>query len=475
MALARLSLARPQNLGVVVALVALALAACAHSGSTPTPISSSSPTPIATGTIRPGCASVTSGVAYLPDGGNGAGFSGIQQVHFEDFNGNLCATTVVFTVAFAGPVGPFWIAPDDSVALAAYSATNGPPFTLIQDVFGASQAGLVPVGAGYDVTTPPTPVPSTTPTAFPSPLPVLSDVASITTIGSGSASDGLIGGIGDGFLGLTSLTNAPPQFGGFVPFPGSSPNPGDGLRPNLALSSDSTVFLARGPSDVIAYSIQVVGTGYQFTTTAFSTALGYGAGRLLRGTGAMAINPTSASHAILLQAPGGNDVSLVTNLPTDFTGAPPLTLPSRPHSVAITNAGSIAAIGADNGVYVVMQANGVILKLVPPFAPNPSDPKANAPTFVGCDGHTYRMTNVTSVRISADQHYLIIVGQPPTQSCASGYDSSLIAVPFNPTTGGTPSPAPSPSPGTSPSPVPTMYTANGLVKQPVDSDYLIVR
>jgi hypothetical protein len=124
------------------------------------------------------------------------------------------------------------------------------------------------------------------------------------------------------------------------------------------------------------------------------------------------------------------------------------------------------------------------LGFVQPFAPNPSDSRANAPLFIGCDGNKYRMTKVTSVRLSSDQKYLIIVGSPPGPNCPGGLNTSLIALPFNTTTGVQPTPspvptrAPTPVPPATPSPLPTaaptMFTQNGLINQPGDTDYLIV-
>jgi len=63
-----------------------------------------------------------------------------------------------------------------------------------------------------------------------------------------------------------------------------------------------------------------------------------------------------------------------------------------------------------------------------------------------------------------------------------------VALPFDTTTGVQPTPSPTPSPGPSvtpspnpsssptpsPSPIPTQFTANGLITQPHDTDYLIV-
>jgi hypothetical protein len=199
----------------------------------------------------------------------------------------------------------------------------------------------------------------------------------------------------------------------------------------------------------------------------------------------MALNPADSGYGIVIQAPALNSVSALTNLPSAIDVGSILSLPSTPRSVTIATAGNIAIVGADDGFYVLNGAKTGGLGYVRPFAPNPADPRANAPMFIGCDGNKYRMTNVTSVRLSADQKYLVIVGSPPGQSCPGGLNTSLIALPFNTATGVQPTPSPvptkgpTPQPPATPSPVPTaaptMFTQNGLINQPGDTDYLIVR
>jgi hypothetical protein len=456
-------------LGVAVAIFALALAACSKSGGTsPTPNPSASPTvnPSATPT-PPGCVGVANGIAYVPDGGGGT-FHGVQVSHFEDSTGFLCPASQVINVPFAGPVGAFALASDASTALAALSTGSGPPFTRIQDVFGASTGNLIPVGATYDVTASPSPVPSTTPT--PVGVSTLTDVNSINIVGTGSVSVGLIGGPGAGVLGLTSLTNAPPQFGGFVPFQGGTPDPGPGNRPIVTLGPNGTDAIVRGPNDALAYSISIVATGYQFTISSIDVTIGYGGSTNLRGVGGILFDPADTGKALVIQAPGANGVTLLSGLPGVFNHLANLTLASRPHSLAIATGGVVAVIGADNGFYIVKGLDQGTLTLVTPFAPVVGDAFANAVSFVGCDGATYKMTNISSVGFSLDQKYLIVVGTPPTQHCTSGNNSSLIAVPFNTADGTKPTPAPSISPVP-----PQLFTANNIVTRPADTDYVTVR
>jgi len=449
---------------VAVALFALALAACSKSGSTPSPTPTATPTVNPSATAAPaGCLGFSGGVAYIPDGGGGT-FHGIQVVHFEDSTTNLCATSAIVAVPFAGPVGAFGVSSDGSTALAALSTGAGPPFTRIQDVFGASSGNLIPVGATYDVTAVPSPTPS------PAGASTLTDVNSIGIVGTGSVSVGLIGGPGVGVLGLTSLTNAPPQFGGFVPFQGGVPDPGPGSRPIVLVASSTTAALARGPSDVLVYSISLVTTGYQFTIMAADTTLGYGVATNLRGSGGIMFDPADASKALVLQAPAANNITLVTSLPTALNHTSTLLLGSRPRSVTIATGGAIAVVGADNGFYIIQGVDTGTLSVVAPFAPVAGDLLANAPSFVGCDGATYKMTNVSSVGISLDQKFLVVIGTPPTQHCASGNNSSMIALPFN-TVNGT---QPTPTPSVSPVP-PQLFTANNIVTRPADTDYVTVR
>lgn len=461
------TLARPRNLGVAVALFALALAACSKSYGTPTPTPTASPTvnPAATATPA-GCLGFAGGIAFVPDGGGGT-FHGVQVIHFEDSTTNLCATASVVAVPFAGAVGPFGIASDGSTTLAALSTGAGPPFTRIQDVFGAATGNLIPVGATYDVTQAPTPTPSVTPT--PIGASTLTGVNSVSVLGTGSVSVGLIGGPGVGVLGLTSLTNAPPQFGGFVPFQGGVPDPGPGDRPIVLINASTTVALLRGPNDMIVYGVTLVASGYQFQINGVDTTLGYGNAVTLRGAGGVYFDPADASKALVLQSPGSNGITLLTTLPDSISKNASLVLPSRPHSATIATGGVIAVVGADNGFYIVTGIDSGTLALVAPFAPVVGDAFANAPSFIGCDGATYKMTNVSSVGFSADQKYLVIIGTPPTQHCVGGNNSSMIALPFNTLNGTQPTPTPSISPG------PAQFTANNIVTRPADADYVTVR
>lgn len=469
-----LTLLRPKNLGVAVALVALALAACSHNGSTPNATVTPTPSPNASSTPA-GCVEVANGTAFIPDGGSGGIFHGVQVVHFEDSNANLCGVAAVLQVPFASAVGPLGVATDGTVGQVALSTTGGSTFTQIEDVFGVSAASLIPAGATYDVTQVPTAAPSSSPTPTPSTPVTLSDVNSISILGSSSASVGLIGGIGAGILGMTSLANAPPQFGGFIPFTGASPNPGTGNRPIVQVAPTPSSALARGPNDLLSFSVGIVATGYQFALSAVDTTLGYGSAHNLRGSGEIAISPADATRALIAGAPGSNDVTLITNLPTQITKTSTITLGSRPHSIAISTGGTIAAVGADNGIYIIQGVNTSSISLVGAFKPNPVDSTANALSFTGCDGHTYLLTNVTSVGFSLDQLYLIAVGSPPGQFCTNGYDSSLVAIQLNTATGIPPTPAPVSTASPVATAGPTQFTANGIVTRPADTDYVIVR
>jgi hypothetical protein len=460
-------------MGVAVALVALALAACSHNTS-PTPAATASPSPNPSSTPA-GCIEVANGTAFIPDGGAGGAFQGVQVVHFEDSNSNLCGVSTVLLVPFNGAVGAMGVAADGSTGQVALSSSGGVTYTQIEDVFGVAAASLIPAGATYNVTQYPTASPSSSPSPTPSQSPTLSDVNSVSILGTSSASVGLIGGPGMGILGLTSLANAPPQFGGFIPFNGASPDPGAGNRPIVQVAPTPSSALARGPNDLLAFSVGIVATGYQFQIQAFDTTLGYGTSHNLRGSGAMAISPSDTTRALIAGAPGPDDITLITGLPYAITKSSTITLASRPHSVAISSGGAIAAVGADNGIYVIQNVNTTSISLVAAFKPNPADSNANALSFTGCDGRTYLLTNVSSVGFSLDQLYLVAVGTPSGQVCPNGYDSSLVAIAFNTASGAPPTPAPNPSPSPSSTPGPTQFTANGIVTRPVDTDYVIVR
>jgi hypothetical protein len=460
-----------------VAVVALVLAACSHSsspspGATPTPGSSFSPGPSASPCIN------TNGVAYVPDGANNGAAHGVQVVHFEDNSGLLCgaATAVPQLVTFNAPVGPFVVSPDGSVALALLQNSAG-AFTFVQDVFDVSAANPIPVGGYYDVSMLPTAVPSASPTPAVSPAPIVPDAYSLSIFGSSTQSEGLTTGpAAAGVLGITSLTNAPPQFGGFAPYSSGT----GGARTTVHIVTDAsgnTSALVRGPNDILAYSVQIVPTGYQFTQTARDATLGT-AGQALRGNGNFAIDPADATRALLANTTSATNVlTLVTGLPSKITISSQIALPSAPHSVAFTSNGKYALVGTDAGILVVVGVSSTSLAIVAPFAPSGSSGQADSPAYTDCNGTARNLVNIASVGQSLDAAYLVALSRGVT-GCPSGYDGTLVALPFNPTTGSTPSPAPSTSPVPSASPMtpaPKMFTQNNVFAPPVNADYLNVR
>jgi hypothetical protein len=150
-------------------------------------------------------------------------------------------------------------------------------------------------------------------------------------------------------------------------------------------------------------------------------------------------------------------------------------VPSTPHSVVITPNGQYAIVGTDAGLYVVNGVNGGALTPVAPFAPGPVS-GVSSPAFVGCDANPHTLLNVASVGFSLDAKYLIALGTGSGVSCASGNNSSILAIPFNESTGSTPSPSPTVAPATSPSPSPnpTLFTQNNVITPPTNADYLVV-
>ena len=502
--MARFNLTRPRTLGLLLAVVSLGLAACSKSGSSPTP----SPSAVASATAIPSniptaltsACGATSGIAYEPDGGNGGAFKGVQVTHFEDNSGNLCGAPAATPpgVAFSSAVGGIAFAVDTSVAVALLQNSAG-GYTLAQDVFGANVGSIVPVGAPYDLSNnPPTPVPSgsasPSATASPTSAPLLSDGESIAVLGGSSNAVALTAGLAaagspNALVALTSLTNAPPQYGGAVPFTGSSytlktaPNVSRSIV-RINISSDSTgalriTALARGPQDLLAFNVTTVGTGYQFDAQADDATLG--SNTTLRGNGAIAFSPADGSRALVGGTTSGanSQLTLVTGLPAKITSASTLTLPGNIRSIAIASGGGIGVVATDVGIVVVKGIDAGTLTIVPPFAPSSSSALASAPTYRTCSGTQAALNNVSSIGLSVDTRYLVALGTTAGVSCPSGYNSSLVAVPFNPATGTLPSPAPTvaPSAGASstPSPSPTMFVQNNVIAPPTGADYLFVR
>lgn len=491
----------------MLAVASLGFAACSKNGTSPSPVPSASasatgvPSNVPTALISP--CGATNGIAYEPDGGNGGAFTGVQVTHFEDNAGNLCGTTAGPAatppgVAFSSAVGGIAFAVDTSVAVALLQNGSG-GYTLAQDVFGANVGSIVPVGTPYDLSkNPPTPAPngsaSPSATSSPSNAPLFADGQSIAILGGSSSAVALTAGLAasgspNALVALTSLTNAPPQYGGAVPFSGSSytlktiPNvPRSIVRINLTSDSSGLLritALARGPQDLLAFNVTTVGTGYQFDAQADDATLGSSV--TLRGNGAIAFSPTDGSRALVGGTTSGanSQLTLVTGLPSKITSASTLTLPGNIRSIAIASGGGIGVVATDVGIVVVKGVDAGTLSIVPPFAPSTSSGMANAPLYRTCSGALAALNNVSSVGFSVDTRYLVALGTTAGVSCASGYNASLVALPFNPATGLTPSPAPTvvPSPGASaaPSPAPTMFVQNNVIAPPAGADYLYVR
>jgi hypothetical protein len=478
------------RLGVAATLLLAAAAACSKSSVSATSSATTSPTATAT--------PATIGVAYLPDGGNGGAFRGIQFVHFEDTSGNLLPapsnSATPPAVTFSAPVGPLAFSKDASVAVAALN--DGTGFTQIQGIFGVTTANLVPAGLPYITSVPPSPTaaPSVTPpaTAAPTSTPqadaVVSDVRGISIFGSSTAAVALLQGNPAGFLGVSSLTQVPPLFSGFYAFnaAGAVATPAPGAHQFIATAAvgsgttDSVGnpilgnALVRG-SDLFALQITVVNNGYGFRIVAEDPGLGVNpVAAAQRGSGAMAFSPSDPTRALIAQAPGVNDVTLVTGLPTKITRTATITLPSRPHSVAIATGGAMAVVGTDNGYYVIGGVNSATPTLLVPTSPGiygtGTGSSTNAPSYVGADGATHNLTNITSVAFSGDGKYLVLLGSLTPNSTGGGTTGTLVALPFNQTAGAAATPTPSAT--TTP---PQSFTQNNFYAPAVDQDLLVVR
>jgi hypothetical protein len=477
--------------GFGLAAASLAFAACGGHSSTPTPVSTATAAPTPTGSspasLQSPCAS-TLGVAYEPDGGNGNGFDGIQVTHFEDNNQHLCGAVVPAStpgvVHFPEPVGPVAFSEDvtDAVALLYNGSTNG--YSYAQDIFGASVAQLVPVGQAYNLSVAPTPQPSTSATLTPA---LINDATSVSIVGDSSLGVALFvspSSSPQSIVALTSLQNAPPQYGNSVPFVGSTntlKNPSSTSFGNIVSYTDSsgaTTALVRGQTDLLAVGVTTTAIGYQFNIASEDTNLGSGLAR--RGYGAMALSPVSAARALVggTSAGASNRLTLVTGLPTSVTETATITLPGAINSIAYNPSyGTYAVVGTSAGIVVLNGVNSTTLSILTPFGPGIT---AYRPTFTNCNGTRSTMTNILSVGFSADYNYLVALGVGDGVSCPSGHNATLIAVPFSAAAGSTPAPSTLPTPtaapsgSPSPSPFPTFFQQNNVIAPPTNADYLYV-
>jgi hypothetical protein len=504
--LARLILTRSRIFAIGIAIAALAFASCGHSSSTPKPV------PTATSIISPGPSSspciISLGLAFEPDGGNGNGFHGIQTVHYEGNDENTCAgvgpTATPMAVVLASSVGQiaFGSSAVDAVAV-EQNAFGG--YSIIQDMFGAAVGTLVPAGTPYDVSLPPpTAVPSPGVTATPIAAPLIPDVSGLSIIGDGTSGVAIMVGPSatpGAIVALTSLSNAPPEYGLDVPY--SDPNytlktvpdlPRAIVRISPAATTAGNAAFVRGLGDLLVFAVKFANAGYQFNATADDTTLG--TGTPLRGRGNIAFDPADGSRALVAgtTAGGTNVLTLVTGLPTAIVRTANLTLPvgANINSVLVASNGVYAIVGTNLGIYVVNGVNSTALSLVAPFDPSPLSSQANAIPYTNCNGTASAMTTVYSVGLSLGslpsnslENYLVALGTASGVSCPSGNNATLVALPFNPSAGTTPSPTPIPSPTATPAPgataagpsptPPAIFVQNNMIAPPAGSDLLIVR
>lgn len=492
----RSNLTRSQILGLGFAAVSLALAACGHGGSTPT--APSTPTPVPTGSVTvlsSPCAAAY--VAYVPDAGvpNGLGFRGLQTVHYEDGNTNLCGfVSTVATpvpVAFSSSVQSLGVSADftDTVALVqgGRAASLG-GYGLVQDIFGLSVGQIVPAGSPYDLTIQPTPLPTIAPspgtTAAPTasatgPAQTLTDASSVAVFGSSTTGIALTTGpTATSIIGVTSLTNAPPQYGAAVTYV----NPNYPIRvPNLprsilAVSPNGAALLARGPSDLLSFSITGATSGYQLSAVADDTTLGSNV--VLRGVGNIAFDPADSTRALIGGSSAGqsNLLTLVTGLPAAITRTSHIFLPAAINSIAIDLTGSYAYVATPAGIYSVSGIGSGVLAQAVAFTTRAGGPSVLS--YTNCNNVAASMTNVSSVRLSSDAKYLVALGNAPNTVCPiAGLNSSVVAVPISPATNTTPSPGPTSAavaPATA-TPFITKFVQNNVITPPSAADYFFVR
>ena len=503
----RLILTRSRIFAIGIAIAVLAFASCGHSNSTtPKPVST------ATSIVSPGPSSapciISLGLAFEPDGGNGHGFHGIQAVHYEGNDDNTCAgvgpTATPMAVLLQNSVGEIAFGASGIDAVAIEQNTSG-GYSVVQDMFGAAVGTLVPAGEPYDVSIPPpTAAPSAGVTATPVAAPLIPDVSGVSIIGDSTSGVAVMVGPSatpGAIVALTSLTNAPPQYGLDVPYSDPNytlPNPPDVPRSIIrispaATSAGNTAFV-RGLSDLLAFTVKFANAGYQFNATADDTTLG--TGTPLRGNGNIAFDPADGTRALIAgtTAGGTNVLTLVTGLPTAIVRTATLSLPAGAniHSVLVAGNGVYAIAGTDLGIFVINGISGSALSLVAPFDPSPLSSQANAIPYTNCNGGASSMTTVYSVGLSrgalpsnALEDYLVALGTSAGVSCPSGNNATLVAVPFNPSNGLLPSPTPVPSPTATPAPgataaapsptPPAIFVQNNMIAPPAGSDLLIVR
>jgi hypothetical protein len=479
-----LATARRQKLGIGFAIVSLAFAACGHSGSTPSASASASPTASSSATpssLTSPCAA-NFGQAYEPDNGNGGGLYGIQVGSFQDTDGFLCASAPSRpqVVVLQAPVGGLAFAANQgsglSTAVALLLGSGG--YRYVQAIFGANLGDLVPAGLPYDLAMQPTPLPSTTPNPT-STAATIADASSASIIGTFSGSLALFTGPNaPAIVALTSLADAPPQYGSAIPYNGSSytiPIPPDNYS-IIQTTANSSLALVRGVNHLVSFGITVVATGFQFNAEAQDPNLGFGSPGL-RGRGAIAMGTTDTTRALIGK---GNIVTLVTGLPTAITETARIAVPGTTiRSIQFSSTGTTAAVATDAGLVFIAGVNGTSLSLVPAFTTTTTT-YANQLPFINCAGQPTTLSNVYGVGYSANfipgssNQYIVALGTsnppPTTGNVPCAYTGSVVAIPINPSTGTTPSPGPAATASPGASPTPGRFTQNNMILPPTGFD-----
>jgi hypothetical protein len=421
------------------------------------------------------------GDAYEPDNGNGGAFTGVQVTRFQDTSQYLCgsAPTVPTVTTFQSSVGGLAFAPNIgggySDAIALLLGVGG--YRYAQDVFQADIGQIVPIGAAYDLASQPTPVPSTSPTAVASAA-IITDASSVAILGTFSGAVGLITGpVAPAIVALTSLTQAPPQYGGAIPYAGTNYTLKPGIPPDnysiIRASQNSTVVLVRGINHLVSFGVTQVATGYQLDAKAEDPNLGFGS-PLLRGLGAIGMDSEDSSRALIGK---GNVLTLVTGLPNAITESAHLTLPGTTiRAISIASTGIIAAVATDVGVSIISGVNGTAPTVLSAFTTT-SVAGANQIPYITCAGQPTRLSTAYGVGFSDDEvpgttnRYLVTLGSsvpaPITGTASCIYPASVVAIPINPATGTTPSPSPT---STSATPTPKQFTQNNVIAPPTGVD-----
>ncbi|MBV9103322.1 MAG: hypothetical protein JO060_07000 [Candidatus Eremiobacteraeota bacterium] len=418
---------------------ALALGACSKGTSSSSTPGGPTPTPSVSPTVGPSSTPPpsTSGVAYLPDSGDGRP-PGITILHFEEFNGAAFPYTPQFA-NFRSPVRFLAIDPSDTTALAVLQSPAN-AYTLLQGVLGVSSATIFPGGPPYDTSVvPPSPAP---------PNAVIANITGEVMLGTGNNAVGLSVGPGTaGILGVNQAAQQTPTYNGFVGFtcngrtPSSSAPVAIAVSPVVNSQSGDYSLLIRTSNDLLSFSVApqfgVVPPKYAICYQVQNTALGSNTLTLpsVAGRGIMAFSPTDPSRAFLGQVGTvTNDVAVVSGLPFAITPTTALALTGgRVNSVAVSPNGLYGAVATDAGLFVISGLGTSSLAIVPQGAGKTKGPYS--PNYKGADGVYHPVANVTSLGFSSDGLYLAALVSLVPNSPGGGTMGTLVVLPFNSSTG----------------------------------------